>query len=204
MFGRLLLLLSLSMSFLVLSACTSMPAPPQAPGAVQAHSDSFFNRLSNMERGEPEAVADRTVKDQPPADPSAPLSRSPVLDPHAVGPMDVPLPEVVAGDQEIRAIGYGALSRGRFVCQRVADMAARAALAREVRTLVAEHAVDHVRERSNKAVEQDLDVTREERAEAALQGTRIIDRREDPAAGTCSSMAVVLRNHVLAVEHPSR
>jgi hypothetical protein len=191
------------MSVLV-GACTAKPVSPQAPGAVQAHSAVLFNRLSGMERGEPEAPAERPLKDQPSADASAPLARPPVLDSHSAGSMDVPAPEVIAGDQEIRAVGYGALSRGRFVCQRVADMAARAALAREVRTLVAERAVDHVRERSNKPVEQELDVIREERAEAALQGARIVDRREDQAAGVCSSIAVVPRTQALAIDNPSR
>ena len=42
--------------------------------------------------------------------------------------------------------GQGDLSKGKLVCQRVSELAARADIAKQIRVLVKEHATDRIRE----------------------------------------------------------
>jgi hypothetical protein len=117
---------------------------------------------------------------------------------------------LAAGDPQVHAIwsrqypaeqflvgsGQGDLSKGRLVCQRVSEIAARADVAKQIRILVKERAVDRVRERTGAPVEQDIEIVREESVNEYLQDVKIVDRRVDEAAGTCSSVAVMAKNRV--------
>ncbi|TLY18269.1 MAG: hypothetical protein E6K69_00595 [Nitrospirae bacterium] len=101
-----------------------------------------------------------------------------------------------ASDQFLIGKGQGDLSKGKIVCQRVSEMAARTDLAKQIRVLVKEHATDRVRERSGRDSEQDIEVIREEIVQEYLQGVKIMDRQIDEAAGTCSSMAVMPKSQI--------
>lgn len=98
-----------------------------------------------------------------------------------------------AADQYVIGIGHGELSKGRLTCQRVAELSARSELAKQIRVLIKEHAIDRTRERSGHPTEQDLEVTREEIVQEYLQGVRIVDRQIDETAGLCKSTAVMPR-----------
>ncbi|MCE3223993.1 MAG: exported protein of unknown function [Nitrospira sp.] len=89
--------------------------------------------------------------------------------------------------------GQGDLSKGKLVCQRVSELAARADIAKQIRVLVKEHAIDRLRERTGREAEQDIEVVREEIVQEYLQGAKIIDRRADEEAKTCSATAVMPR-----------
>ena len=93
--------------------------------------------------------------------------------------------------------GQGDLSKGKLVCQRVSELAARADIAKQIRVLVKEHATDRVRERTGREAEQDIEVVREEIVQEYLQGVNIVDRRADEEAKTCSATAVMSRNQLL-------
>lgn len=93
--------------------------------------------------------------------------------------------------------GQGDMTKGRLACQRVAELAARAELAKQIRVLIKEHAVDRTRERSGHPVEQDLEITREEIVQESLRGVQIVDRHVDEPAGLCSCTAVMPRESLL-------
>jgi len=105
--------------------------------------------------------------------------------------------------QYLVAVGRGDLKKGLLVCERVADTAARAELAKLIRVQIREHATDRVRERSGQPPEQDIEVIREEIANELLQEVKIIDRSIDEAAGTCSSTAVMPKKRITAPGEPS-
>ncbi|MEP7150309.1 MAG: hypothetical protein ABI856_01250 [Nitrospira sp.] len=92
--------------------------------------------------------------------------------------------------------GQGDLSKGKLVCQRVSELAARADIAKQIRVLVKEHATDRVRERTGREAEQDIEVVREEIVQEYLQGVNIVDRRADEEAKICSATAVMPRNQL--------
>ena len=94
-------------------------------------------------------------------------------------------------DQFLIGQGQGDLSKGKLVCQRVSELAARADIAKQIRVQIKEHAIDRLRERSGREPEQDLEVVREEIVQEYLQGVTIIDRRIDDEAKTCSAVAVM-------------
>ncbi|MEX5213842.1 MAG: LPP20 family lipoprotein [Nitrospiraceae bacterium] len=106
--------------------------------------------------------------------------RSPALAPPSYSP-----------DSYLIGTGHGDLGKGRITCQRVAELSARTDLAKQIRVLVKEHAIDRVRERTGHNSEQDIEIVREEIVQEYLQGVKIIDRRFDEANGTCSSTAVM-------------
>src|SRR5439155_8819774 len=111
----------------------------------------------------------------------------------------VPMPEAKAPqsrEQYLVATGYGDLSKGATICQRVSDTAARAELAKLIRVVIKEHAIDRVRERTGKPLEQDIEVVREELVNELLQDAKIVDRKVDKAAGTCSSTAVMPKSQI--------
>ncbi|MCS6296067.1 MAG: LPP20 family lipoprotein [Nitrospira sp.] len=87
--------------------------------------------------------------------------------------------------------GQGDLSKGKLVCQRVSELAARADIAKQIRVQVKEHATDRLRERTGREPEQDIEVVREEIVQEYLQGVTIIDRRIDDQAKTCTAVAVM-------------
>ncbi|HKW86590.1 MAG TPA: hypothetical protein VJM82_05945 [Nitrospiraceae bacterium] len=92
--------------------------------------------------------------------------------------------------------GQGDLSKGKIVCQRVSELAARTDLAKQIRVLVKEHATDRVLERAGRDAEQDIEVIREEIVQEYLLGVKIVDRQVDEASGTCSSTAVMSKNQI--------
>jgi len=92
--------------------------------------------------------------------------------------------------------GQGDLSKGRLVCRRVSELAARAELAKQIRVWVKEHAVDRVRERTGAPAEQDIEVVREETVNELLQDVKIVDHHVDEVAGTCTSVAVMPKSRV--------
>jgi hypothetical protein len=94
--------------------------------------------------------------------------------------------------------GQGEMSKGVVVCQRVSELAARADVAKQIRVLVKEHAMDRVRERTGHAPEQDIEIIREEEVRELLHDVRIIERRMDPVSGICTSVAAMPKSRILA------
>ena len=94
--------------------------------------------------------------------------------------------------------GQGDLSKGLVVCQRVSELAARADVAKQIRVLVKERATDRVRERTGHALEQDIEIIREEEVKELLHDVRIIERKMDPVSGICTSVAAMPKNRVVA------
>jgi hypothetical protein len=92
--------------------------------------------------------------------------------------------------------GQGDLAKGKIVCQRVSELAARTDLAKQIRVLVKEHAIDRIRERTGREAEQDIEVVREEIVQEYLQGVKIVDRQMDEAGGTCSATAVMSKSRI--------
>ena len=98
--------------------------------------------------------------------------------------------------------GQGDLSKGRLVCQRVAELAARADIAKQIRVLVKEHATDRVRERTGREPEQDIEVVREEVVQEYLRGVKIVDLRFAPETSTCSATAIMRNRPIVASPSP--
>lgn len=96
-------------------------------------------------------------------------------------------------DQFLIGQGQGDLSKGKLVCQRVSELAARADIAKQIRVQVKEHATDRLRERTGREPEQDIEVVREEIVQEYLQGVTIVDRRIDDDTKTCTAVAVMPR-----------
>ncbi len=89
--------------------------------------------------------------------------------------------------------GQGDLTKGGAVCRRVAELSARADLAKQIRVLVKEHLVDRVRERSGKEPDQDIELTREEIVQEYLLGVKIVDYQIDEEQKICSATAVMAK-----------
>jgi hypothetical protein len=87
------------------------------------------------------------------------------------------------------AVGYGDLSKGLLSCRRVADIAARAELAKLIRVRIKEHSIDRLGERTGQEFTQIIEVTREEDADEILQGVKITERAVNRSEGICSSKA---------------
>ncbi len=102
----------------------------------------------------------------------------------------------------IIGVGQGDLSKGRVVCQRVAELAARADLAKQIRVLVKEHMSDWLRERTGQNAQQDIEIVREEDVSELLRDVKIVDRTVDTAAGTCSSTAVMQKGRMVSEDPP--
>ena len=103
-----------------------------------------------------------------------------------------------AEDDFLIGTGQGDLSKGLVVCQRVSELAARADVAKQIRVLVKERATDRVRERTGHALEQDIEIIREEEVKELLHDVRIIERKMDPVSGICTSVAAMPKNRVVA------
>jgi hypothetical protein len=110
---------------------------------------------------------------------------------HAEDRTDTPL--ALSDQQFLIGVGQGDLTKGRLVCERVAELAARADLAKQIRVQVKENIHDRVRERTGRNVEQDIEIVREEQVSELLQHVRIIERRVDPDTGLCTSKAIMQR-----------
>jgi hypothetical protein len=147
------------------------PPPQESP---RRHADESFRELSQHERQAPGAEPDRP-------------NHMPGLSPS---------PSSYPAEEYLRGVGEGDLSKGRVACQRVSELAARTDLAKQIRVRVTEHAVDRLRERMGRPVEQDIEVVREERVNELLRDVRIVDKRVDEASGTCTSIAVMPRSRV--------
>jgi hypothetical protein len=106
-------------------------------------------------------------------------------------------------DQYWIGTGQGDLSKGTVVCQRVAELAARADLAKQIRVLIKEHLVDRTREQTGKEVDQQIELTREEIVQEYLQDVKIVDHRTDEEHKTCTATAVMPRNQVQRKPEPA-
>ena len=113
------------------------------------------------------------------------------------GELIIPPDDVSAHSSEYRddrilmAMGYGDLSKGLLICKRVADMAARAELAKLIRVRVTERSIDRVEERTGREFIQDVEVVREENAAETLYGVKIVERSVNRIEGTCASKAIM-------------
>lgn len=96
-------------------------------------------------------------------------------------------------DQYWIGTGQGDLSKGPMVCQRVAELAARADLAKQIRVLIKERLVDRTRERTGNEVDQQIELTREEIVQEYLHDVKIVDYRIDEEHKTCAATAVMAR-----------
>jgi hypothetical protein len=147
---------------------------PTDQATVQRHASEAFQRLEKQRLSSGDITTGR-------ADPSNTSS---------TGALPNTLRNEVQQDLLI-GHGQGDLSKGKLVCQRVSELAARADLAKQVRVLIKEHATDRIRERTGREPEQDIEVVREELVQEYLQGVKITDRRVDEAQKTCSATAIM-------------
>src|SRR5207245_3980075 len=130
----------------------------------------------------PNRAPNQLFKERHKMDQQPPQGKEPAVQPPAIA---LPYP----ADQYLMGTGQGDLSKGRLVCRRVSELAARAELAKQIRVWVKEHAVDRVRERTGAPAEQDIEVVREETVNELLQDVKIVDHNVDEVAGTCTSVA---------------
>ena len=147
-----------------LLVATSTMAGELTPQDVRTHADQHFQQLRAREQ-----TNAPTTRDRPQQDPAS--SYHP--------------------EQFFIGQGQGDLSKGKLVCQRVSELAARADIAKQIRVQVKEHATDRLRERTGREPEQDIEVVREEIVQEYLQGVTIVDRRIDDEAKTCTAVAVM-------------
>ena len=143
---------------------TSTWAGESTPQDVRTHAEQHFQQLRAREQSVVPATGDRLQSET-----------SPSYNP----------------DHVLIGQGQGDLSKGKLVCQRVSELAARADIAKQIRVQVKEHATDRLRERTGREPEQDIEVVREEIVQEYLQGVTIIDRRIDDEAKTCTAVAVM-------------
>ena len=170
--------MALGMAGALLAATTTM-AGESTPQDVRTHAEQNFQQLRAREQSIAPAAKDRRQGETS-------LSYNP--------------------NQFLIGQGQGDLSKGKLVCQRVSELAARADIAKQIRVQVKEHATDRLRERSGREPEQDIEVVREEIVQEYLQGVTIIDRRIDDEAKTCTAVAVMPKTtlHVApATESPA-
>ncbi|HRI39580.1 MAG TPA: hypothetical protein PLO50_13575 [Nitrospira sp.] len=102
-----------------------------------------------------------------------------------------------SADQYWIGKGQGDLAKGRTICLRVSELAARTDLAKQIRVLVKEHLIDRVRERSGRETEQDIELTREEIVQEYLQDVKIVDRQIDEENKICAATAVMSKRQLL-------
>jgi hypothetical protein len=175
-------------SLLVLSGCstTPAPAPPPNPDAVRQHADKAFQQLHAQEQ--PQAQTETPLQTQSLATSDQPSAQTP----SSKTGVQIPPAEIHQSDDGyVRAVGYGNLAKGLYLCQHSADLAARVELSKLIRVKVTERSTDRIRERTGKEAEQDIEVVREGLVNEVLSGVRIVDRKTDKDAGTCSSTAVI-------------
>lgn len=156
--------------------CTLLAVPPGMAAettvpAVRERADQTFDRLQKREQAVAPAALDHPQRE------------------HAL---------TYDSEQFLIGRGQGDLGKGKLVCQRVSELAARADIAKQIRVLVKEHATDRLRERTGREAEQDIEVVREEIVQEYLQGVTIMERRADEEAKTCSAVAVMPKNRLPA------
>lgn len=173
-------------AFLLVGCQTSSEVPGSQP-ALRQRSDAGFEKLRQEEQQRKHSEQPQEYRTEP-TQATSPVAQPSELQPR---PSDSPY---------LKATGYGDLSKGQLICQRVADTAARAELAKLIRVTIKEHAIDRVRERTGQPIEQDIEVIREELVNELLLDVRIVDRNVDKPAGTCSSTAVMPKSHLTSKE----
>ncbi len=169
-----------SMACLLTCSLFANPAPAADTSSqtVRDHAEQTFQQLGLWEQGSPPSF------------------------PHTEGRTAAPATE--SNEQQLVGHGQGDLSKGKLICQRVSELAARSDLAKQIRVLVKEHATDRVRERTGREPEQDIEVVREEIVQEYLQGVTIVDRRVDEEAKTCSATAVMPRTRLPQADAAAR
>ncbi len=178
-------------SLLMPSGCSTPQAPPPNPDQVRQHSDKAFRQLQAQEQ--PQAQTDTPSQPQSPAAAGQPATQAPSNKAGA----QIPLAEIIPSDDGyVRATGYGDLAKGLYLCQHSADLAARVELSKLIRVKVTERSTDRIRERTGKEAEQDIEIVREGLVNEVLADVRIVDRKVDKEAGTCSSTAVIPKKNL--------
>jgi hypothetical protein len=181
-------------SLLLPSGCSTPQASPPNPDAVRQHADKAFQQLHAQEQ--PQAQTETPSQTQLPATSDQPAAQSPSN--KAGG--QIPSAEINQSDDGyVRATGYGNLAKGLYLCQHSAELAARVELSKLVRVKVTERSTDRIRERTGKEAEQDIEVVREGLVNEVLSEVRIVDRKVDKDAGTCSSTAVIPKKNLYPI-----
>jgi hypothetical protein len=181
-------------SLLLLSGCSTPQAPPSNPDAVRQHADKAFQQLHAQEQ--PQAQTETPSQMQLPATSDQPAAQSPSNKSGG----QIPSAEInQSEDGYVRATGYGNLAKGLYLCQHSAELAARVELSKLVRVKVTERSTDRIRERTGKEAEQDIEVVREGLVDEVLSEVRIVDRKVDKDAGTCSSTAVIPKKNLYPI-----
>lgn len=178
--------------------CSSAPTPSPNSDTVRQHADKAFQQLKVEEHPrEPDST-------QSSLQASTAEESTSVPSPSVQNGVQVPLAEIGPSDGEyIRSTGYGNLAKGLYLCQHSADLAARVELSKLVRVQVKEKSMDRIRERTGKDAEQDIEVVRESLVNEVLSDVRIVDRKVDKEAGTCSSTAVIPKRNLFPMPpHP--
>ena len=150
---------------------TPYPSDAAEPGEVRTRAEQSFQQLP--QQSDPQGPAHSTAGTPSPSD-----------DRHS----NYPSHRYWVGN------GQGDLSKGKIVCQRVAELSARTDLAKQIRVMVKEHMIDRVRERTGRDSEQDIELTREEIVQEYLSGVTIVDRRIDEDNKICTATAVMLKS----------
>jgi hypothetical protein len=111
--------------------------------------------------------------------------------------VQTPLAEIQQSDDGyVRAIGYGSLGKGLYLCQHSADLAARVELSKLIRVKVTERSTDRIRERTGKDAEQDIEIVREGLVNEVLSDVRMVNRTVNKDAAICSSTAVIPKKNL--------
>jgi hypothetical protein len=178
-------------SLLMTLGCSIAPTPATNPDAVGQHADKAFQQLKAQEHVQQPDDSQSLPQASTPGDTIA----NPA--PSVEKGVQIPFAEIGPSDGEyIRATGYGNLAKGLYLCQHSADLAARVELSKLAHVQVKEKSVDRIRERTGKDVEQDIEVVREGLVNEVLSDVRIVDRKVDKEAGTCSSTAVIPKRNL--------
>ena len=178
-------------SLLMTLGCSTAPTPATNPDAVRQHADKAFQQLKAQEHSQPPGDLQSSPQASTPGDATA------MPAPSVQKGVQIPFAEIGPSDGEyIRATGYGNLAKGLYLCQHSADLAARVELSKLARVQVKEKSVDRIRERTGKDAEQDIEVVREGLVNEVLSDVRIVDRKVDKEAGTCSSTAVIPKRNL--------
>lgn len=178
-------------SLLMMLGCSTAPPPATNPDAVRQHADKAFQQLQGQEHPQEQGASPSSQSASSAEDTTSPAASS------VQKGVQIPLAEIGPSDGEyVRATGYGNLAKGLYLCQHSADLAARVELSKLVRVQVKEKSVDRIREKTGKDAEQDIEVVREGLVNEVLSDVRVVDRKVDKEAGTCSSTAVIPRRNL--------
>ncbi|MEO5955773.1 MAG: hypothetical protein ABIR36_08820 [Nitrospiraceae bacterium] len=178
-------------SLLWLSGCSTPQAPPPNSDVMRQHADKAFQQLHVQEQ--PQTHIETSSQSQT----SAASDLPPVQAFSNKAGVQIPLAEIQQSDDGyVRATGYGSLSKGLFLCQHSADLAARVELSKLIRVKVTERSTDRIRERTGKDAEQDIEIVREGLVNEVLSEVRVVDRKIDKDAAICSSTAVIPKKNL--------